>query len=672
MKRYLTIFVFIMISLFGWSQDIIDFADAEVKSVCISHWDTDGDGELSITEAASVTSLEQYFKDNISITSFDELQFFTGLSFIYPAAFDGCFNLASIKIPQNVTRIHGSAFGHCRKLTSIDIPEGVTIIDTWAFNDCVKLSTVKLPESLETVDYCVFYGCKELVSINIPSKLTKIPAQFLYGCKCLPSITLPSGLTTIDYEAFSECESLTSIIIPDNVISIGFGAFDKCINLSSVTLSQSLLYLGFSAFNKCNKLVSINIPEGVTTLEKNTFSGCESLASIAIPQSVTTIEEYCFMQCSNLKTVVLSENLNKIEDYAFAYCNNLESVTSLALNPPTIYNNTFQLPTLLNTKLFVLKASYDKYRAADYWKLFSSVLYSDATNSFSLTYVVDGVEYKKYELEYGTSITPEPNPIKEGYTFSGWNDLPSTMPGYDVTVTGSFTINKYKLIYCVDGVQYRSYDIEYGASITPEPVPSKDGYSFSGWSDIPANMPAYDVTVTGSFNAIPVAGKYILTYMVDNEVYKTYEFEEGTIITPEPEPSKEGYTFSGWNDLPSTMPSYDVSVTGYFTVNKYKLTYKLDGVEYKSYNIEYGASITPEPAPSKDGFIFSGWSEIPATMPAYDIVIDGFYTTGVSNVLLQDEILFIHSINGSRVSQPIKGLNIIRFENGKTKKVLHK
>ena len=55
--------------------------------------------------------------------------------------------------------------------------------------------------------------------------------------------------------------------------------------------------------------------------------------------------------------------------------------------------------------------------------------------------------------------------------------------------------------------------------------------------------------------------------MVDNEVYKTYEVDYGTAITPEPEPTKDGYTFSGWSDIPETMPPHDVTVTGSFIPN---------------------------------------------------------------------------------------------------------
>ncbi len=247
---------------------------------------------------------------------------------------------------------------------------------------------------------------------------------------------------------------------------------------------------------------------------------------------------------------------------------------------------------------------------------------SFTVNKYKLIYMVDGVEYKTQEIEYGSEITPESAPAKEGYTFSGWSDIPATMPAKDVTVTGSFTVNKYKLIYMVDGVEYKAQEIEYGAKITPEPAPTKEGYIFSGWSDIPTTMPAKDVTVTGSF----IKGSYKLTYMVDGEVYKTIGYDYGDAITPEPTPTKEGYTFSGWSDIPATMPAKDVTITGSFTVNKYKLVYMVDGVEYKTQEIEYGAKITPEAEPTKEGYTFSGWSDIPATMPAKDVTVTGSFT----------------------------------------------
>lgn len=82
---------------------------------------------------------------------------------------------------------------------------------------------------------------------------------------------------------------------------------------------------------------------------------------------------------------------------------------------------------------------------------------------YTLTYTVDGVEYKSYELEEGVSITPETAPTKEGYTFSGWSEIPKTMLDNDVIVTGTFSINKYTLLYKINGEVYKSFEIEYGA-----------------------------------------------------------------------------------------------------------------------------------------------------------------------------------------------------------------
>ena len=78
--------------------DLIDFADAEVKRICVENWDTDGDGELSKAEAAAVTTLKKdngngtygnfVFRD-ADITSFDELQYFTGLTKLENYTFNG-------------------------------------------------------------------------------------------------------------------------------------------------------------------------------------------------------------------------------------------------------------------------------------------------------------------------------------------------------------------------------------------------------------------------------------------------------------------------------------------------------------------------------------------------------------------------------------------------------
>ena len=66
-------------------------------------------------------------------------------------------------------------------------------------------------------------------------------------------------------------------------------------------------------------------------------------------------------------------------------------------------------------------------------------------NSYKLTYVVDGETVKEESVLFEAAITPETEPTKEGYTFSGWSEIPETMPATDVTVTGTFTVNKYKL-----------------------------------------------------------------------------------------------------------------------------------------------------------------------------------------------------------------------------------
>ena len=255
-------------------------------------------------------------------------------------------------------------------------------------------------------------------------------------------------------------------------------------------------------------------------------------------------------------------------------------------------------------------------------------VYGDySINYYTLTYMLDGELYASDTIMYGAAITLLPELTKEGHTFSGWQNAPSTMPANDVTIYGSFAINSYDLIYIVDGVEYKRYTLEFSSTIIPEADAIKEGYDFSGWSEIPETMPAHDVEVTGSFSI----NTYLVTYIVEKEVYATdsvvYNAE---IVTPEG-PSREGYTFA-WNDIPSTMPANDITIYGSFTINSYDLIYIVDGEEYKRYTLEFGATITPEEEPVKEGHTFSGWSEIPETMPAHDVEVTGSFTVGIDEL----------------------------------------
>ena len=164
-------------------------------------------------------------------------------------------------------------------------------------------------------------------------------------------------------------------------------------------------------------------------------------------------------------------------------------------------SRTFDKENYKNATLYVPIGTIDKYKTTGGWCDFVTIVEGNPLEH-TLTYIVDGETYTSYILKEGDVITPEDNPTKEGYTFSGWSEIPSIMPANDVTITGSFTINKYKLTYVVDGEEYKTVEVDYGTAITLEAPPTKDGYTFSGWSEIPETMPANDVTITGTFKAI--------------------------------------------------------------------------------------------------------------------------------------------------------------------------
>ena len=378
-----------LISVKKGNTRIIQFADANVKALCVQQWDTNGDGELSEAEAAVVTDLESVFKDNQIITSFKELHYFSGLTSIGNNAFRGCSDLTSITIPNSVTSIGRSTFRGCSGLTSVNIPNSVTSIGEFAFEGCSGLTSVTIGNSVTSICDNTFRGCSGLTSITIGNSVTSIGNEAFFGCSSLTSVNIPNSVTSIGGSAFADCSSLTSITIPNSVTSIGNEAFYGCSSLSSVT-----------------------IPNSVTSIGNSVFQGCNGLTSVTIGNSVTSIGSKAFDGCTKVKTLTIGKSVSNIGEHAFAGFDNLTDVTCYAVEVPKTDRTAFEYSYIEHVSLHVPKYSVGSYKESGPWKFFKEVLaivdgdgmekcatptisYKDGKLKFSCT--TEGVQYK-YKL----------------------------------------------------------------------------------------------------------------------------------------------------------------------------------------------------------------------------------------------------------------------------------
>ena len=150
----------------------------------------------------------------------------SGLTYLGSDAFRNASSLSSsIVLPSTLSEIGSSAFKRCTSLSNVTIENGVEIIGGSAFVDCSNLKSIDIPNSVYSLGTSAFESAG-LTSINIPESITEIQASVFYGCK-LTKITLPAGLKTIDAEAFADNgTNIEKVEIPESVISIGNNAFN--------------------------------------------------------------------------------------------------------------------------------------------------------------------------------------------------------------------------------------------------------------------------------------------------------------------------------------------------------------------------------------------------------------------------------------------------------------
>ncbi|MDE5880220.1 MAG: InlB B-repeat-containing protein, partial [Muribaculaceae bacterium] len=171
--------------------------------------------------------------------------------------------------------------------------------------------------------------------------------------------------------------------------------------------------------------------------------------------------------------------------------------------------------------------------------------------------------------------------------FAGWQNVPETMPAHDIEILGSYTVNQYKLTYTVDGAVYKEFTVGYASAVVPEPAPVKEGYSFSGWNAVPETMPVQDLTVGGALSI----NSYKAVFMIGGEILDAKDFEFGQKVEAPEAPQESGYTFAGWQDMPETMPAHDIEVIGTY-VSNVEITFSrkqihLNCTQYENASIRY-------------------------------------------------------------------------------------
>ncbi len=600
------------------------------------------------TGALAIPSSVTYNSTTYSITS------------IGNDAFRGCTGLTSVTIGNSVTSIGNYAFRDCSGLTSVTIPNSVTTIGSNAFWDCTGLTEVNITDLSAwcKIDFGynanpLYYAKKlklngtEIKDLVIPNDITEIKNYAFYNCRGLTSVTLGNSVTSIGEDAFQNCSGLTSVTLGNSVTSIGSSAFSSCTGLTSITIPNSVTTIGNYAFYNCSGLTSITIPNSVTSIGGCAFLYCTGLTSVTIPNSVTSIGEYAFNYCDgltsvnfnaenctsmgsssypvfegcpNLKTINIGNSVKTIPNYAFYGCTGLTSVTignSVTSIGEYAFNYCRNLKTIVSLNPTPPTCASSSSFDTDNYS--SATLYVPK-DSYA-KYFIDEVwgkfsNIKKIEI-LATSITLD----KSSITLDKWatETIKATIAPSNASVSVLAWTSDNPTVATVDQSGKITAISAGTAKITPMAI---DGSNVSASCNVTVNAVETQIVLSQTEATLPVNDIMTLTYTVANSTNKT----------------------ATWSTSNVNVAPIKVNSDGSVTVVGLS-----DGV----------ATIT---ATANDG---SGAS-------ASCVVTVG--VGGIEGVEVDDNAIEVarYDIHGRLLSEPARGINIIKMSDGTTSKEIVK
>jgi hypothetical protein len=374
----------------GGLENVITFADPAVEAVCLANFDTDGNGVLMKSDAEAVTSIGDIFVGNTDITSFDELQYFTGIDVVGSFGwgknhgFSGCTSLRSIVLPTSAKSLCNGCFSNTTSLTSLKGTENITTLGHSTFGNDTFMNS-----AITDVDF---------------SNLQDIIGNDAFLGSSIKVVNFPK-LKTLGMGAFKQSKverviSLGEITSLDGTSDYARGMFYGCTLLESVALPETLHTIGALCFRNCSALKDCNIPESVTTIGAEAFYGASldgkdivlknvqslqastfkqsKIRSIIMPNVITTTGTVDFAvgnfyQCTSLEYALFGKTLSSIGGGEFNNCSEMRAFVCLANVPPTMaaqcFNNT--LIASGSGYIYVPDASVEAYKGATNWNTYA-------------------------------------------------------------------------------------------------------------------------------------------------------------------------------------------------------------------------------------------------------------------------------------------------------------
>lgn len=563
---------------------------------------------------------------------------------------------SSISIPETVDSIKKSAFSGS-KFTTIRLPQNLRYIGPYAFSAC-PLTAIEVPATVETISDHAFFGSTTkptLASITLHEGLKEIGIAAFYG-SAIVEVEIPSTVTKLDKSVFLHCKNLKKVILHEGLTSIGDGAFNNCQKLTDITLPSTLKTLGTEVFLNNAALTKINIPASLESMDESCFGG-SSLTTITVDPAnqnfvvkdgVLYTKGYKVLQqapLKGLKTYEVDSNCLGIAGGAF-WGSELESI-KLSDNVVAIGYGAF-LGSQLKSIEWPKRLSFIDEQA------FANTQFTEVTLPSTLYYIADGLFSGCTKL---TKVTI-PSGVTQVYphAFSNCSSL--------ATLVAQGSKAPELMPY------YESYDAPFAGIASPANITVPKGatasYSKEGWGD----FFRFNESALASLTVKNVSPKDSTSFGKYTSFSFSVTFNERIqIVNNHPDVYiRQDANYSATYIEPTGTPQWTAQLEGSNTLTVF-------GNDYDGFMDMFL---------SKKGKIY--YVNIPAgivkddTGAVNDHITIVYYgqgtTTGIENVSVQNDsnskVVARYNVNGQAVNEAQKGIQILKYADGTTRKVVVK